>query len=144
MSCELCTPKHAKELWRNDNFYLIDASNDVFPCYLRLVSTKHVAEMTDLSPQARQEAWKLLELIESAIRDALHPDKVNHAQFGNMVPHLHFHVIARWKDDAYFPESPWGVRQREELPLATEERQKRVAELLSTLPSTLTLSMGKR
>jgi len=50
---------------------------------------------------------------EAALRSALHPDKINLASFGNMVPHLHWHVIPRYRDDRHFPESVWGSAQRE-------------------------------
>ncbi len=30
-----------------------------------------------------------------------------------MVPHLHWHVIPRYRDDRHFPESVWGAPQRE-------------------------------
>lgn len=42
----------------------------------------------------------------------MHPDKINLAQLGNMVPHLHWHLIPRYKDDTHFPESIWGMQQR--------------------------------
>lgn len=53
------------------------------------------------------------ETTEETMRDSLAPDKMNLAEFGNMVPHLHWHVIARWKDDGWYPECPWGTKQRE-------------------------------
>jgi diadenosine tetraphosphate (Ap4A) HIT family hydrolase len=30
-----------------------------------------------------------------------------------MVPHLHWHVIARFAWDSQFPQAVWGARQRE-------------------------------
>ncbi|MBP7641072.1 MAG: HIT domain-containing protein, partial [Thauera sp.] len=50
---------------------------------------------------------------EAALRNLLDPDKINLASFGNMVPHLHWHVIPRYRDDRHFPESVWGAPQRE-------------------------------
>ncbi|HXD50505.1 MAG TPA: HIT domain-containing protein, partial [Burkholderiales bacterium] len=38
--------------------------------------------------------------------------KINLAAFGNMTPHLHWHVIPRNADDAHFPNPIWGERQR--------------------------------
>jgi len=37
------------------------------------------------------------------------PDKINVAALGNMVPQLHIHVIARFTDDAAWPNPIWGV-----------------------------------
>jgi len=36
------------------------------------------------------------------------------ASFANMLPRVHIHVIARYKDDAYFPNPVWGEKLREE------------------------------
>jgi diadenosine tetraphosphate (Ap4A) HIT family hydrolase len=47
------------------------------------------------------------------MRSYYQPDKINIAMFGNYVPHLHIHVMARFKNDAFFPESMWGKKQRE-------------------------------
>ena len=41
------------------------------------------------------------------------PDKINIASFGNYVPHVHFHIMARFKEDSYFPEPMWGKKQRD-------------------------------
>ena len=40
--------------------------------------------------------------------DFYHPEKINIAMFGNYLPKLHVHVMARFKEDSHFPESMWG------------------------------------
>jgi hypothetical protein len=39
-------------------------------------------------------------------------EKVNLASLGNQVPHLHWHVIPRFKDDPHFPFAIWGRKMR--------------------------------
>jgi diadenosine tetraphosphate (Ap4A) HIT family hydrolase len=41
------------------------------------------------------------------------PTKINIASFGNYLPRVHFHVMARFKEDSFFPEPMWGIKQRE-------------------------------
>ena len=41
------------------------------------------------------------------------PTKINIASFGNYVPHVHFHIMARFENDSFFPEPMWGKKQRE-------------------------------
>ena len=41
------------------------------------------------------------------------PTKINIASFANYVPRVHFHVMARFESDSFFPESMWGKKQRE-------------------------------
>ncbi len=135
--CELCETLLEKAIWKNRFFYAIDASTDEFPCFIRIVSVKHVAEMSELSESERLYLWRLLETLEEAMRKFLSPDKINYAQFGNFVPHLHWHMIARWRDDAYFPECPWGSKQRTFDPRTTQERRAHTKELLKALPALL-------
>lgn len=106
--CEFCTSQHQAEFWRGHYFYAIDASSNDFPGFIRIVAVDHVAEMSALSPAVRTYLWDLLETTEETMRDSLAPDKMNLAEFGNMVPHLHWHVIARWKDDGLVSRMPLG------------------------------------
>ena len=131
MNCPLCSEKPAGEFWRGRHFYAIDAGNEDFPAYIRIVACDHMAEMSMLSPALKTELRALLDAAEDEMIAALAPDKMNWAQFGNMVPHLHWHLIARWKDDGWFPECPWGARQR---PVAAELSKKRREEALELLP----------
>lgn len=41
------------------------------------------------------------------------PEKINIASFGNMLPQVHWHIMARFRDDSYFPEPMWGTKQRD-------------------------------
>ena len=50
--------------------------------------------------------------VEAALRELLHPDKINLASLGNMTPHLHWHVIPRFRDDPHFPNAIWSAPLR--------------------------------
>ncbi|TNY02522.1 HIT family protein, partial [Escherichia coli] len=43
----------------------------------------------------------------------LRPTKVNLASLGNVVPHLHWHIIARFDTDSHYPAPVWAAAQRE-------------------------------
>jgi diadenosine tetraphosphate (Ap4A) HIT family hydrolase len=68
--------------------------------------------MTDLDTAARERLMRVVFAAETAVRRVMRPDKINLACFGNMVPHLHWHVIPRFADDRHFPNSVWGAAQR--------------------------------
>lgn len=112
MACELCTNKHPNELWRNKDVYVIDANEPLLPGYIRVVLCRHIAEMSDLSRESRHRLSDIVNLVEQTMRQVMQPDKINLAAFGTMVPHLHWHVIARFKDDPFFPSSTWSAQQR--------------------------------
>ena len=52
--------------------------------------------------------------VEQVLRSLLKPSKINLAALGNMVPHLHWHVIARFDWDSHYPGSVWAAPQRPE------------------------------
>ena len=88
------------------------------------------------------ELWNILNVVEEEIIKSLHPHKVNLAQFGNMVPHLHWHIIARWSDDSHFPECPWGPVQREVPDAVQTERRHMMEELKPSLRNILEKRFG--
>ena len=113
MDCVLCHPQKENVVWKNKELRVIQVDDPLFPGYFRVIWNKHIAEMSDLTDDERQLLEKVLLTVEKVVREQMQPDKINWAQFGNMVPHLHWHIIARYRDDSRFPESIWGLKQRE-------------------------------
>ena len=112
MDCVLCHPQKENVVWKNKELRVIQVDDPLFPGYFRVIWNKHIAEMSDLNDDERQFLEKVLLTVEKVVREQMQPDKINWAQFGNMVPHLHWHLIPRYKDDTHFPESIWGMQQR--------------------------------
>jgi len=50
---------------------------------------------------------------EATLREMMSPLKINLASLGNMVPHLHWHVIPRFPDDRHLPASIWAEPRRQ-------------------------------
>lgn len=113
MDCVLCHPQKENVVWKNKELRVIQVDDPLFPGYFRVIWNKHIAEMSDLTDDERQLLEKVLLTVEKVVREQMQPDKINWAQFGNMVPHLHWHIIARYRNDSHFPESIWGLKQRE-------------------------------
>ena len=80
--------------------------------FCRVIWNDHVREMTDLGAAGREHCMRVVFAVEQALRSVLKPHKINLASFGNLTPHLHWHVIPRWVNDAHFPNSVWGGRRR--------------------------------
>lgn len=112
MDCPLCAPPSGQILWEDGRCRVIRVDDPAHPGFCRVVWHEHVAEMTDLVVADRRHLLDVVMATEAALRGLLHPDKINLASFGNMVPHLHWHVIPRYHDDRHFPESVWGAPQR--------------------------------
>ena len=102
--------------------------------YAWLILVPRRAGMRDWIDLPRAEQHRLLDEVEScshALRAVAHPDKLNVAALGNMVPQLHVHVVARHVDDAAWPRPIWGIGER--VPYAADPLVARKAELLALL-----------
>ncbi|HEY3431580.1 MAG TPA: HIT family protein [Rhodocyclaceae bacterium] len=114
-NCELCTQPGGELLWQDERCRVIRVGGDdgtAFPGFCRVVWRDHIKEMSDLSAADQRHLLQVLLATEVAVRTAVQPDKINLASFGNMVPHLHWHVIPRWQDDSHFPGAIWAAAQR--------------------------------
>ena len=116
MSCELCDSDGGAVLWRDDFCRVVRPVVEGYPGLLRVIVNRHVKEMTDLGE--RERLMRVVFACECALRSAYGPDKVNLASRGNVVPHVHWHVIARFADDAHFPDPIWAAPRRTATPRA--------------------------
>ncbi len=92
--------------------YYIEVHESEIP-WLKIFTTKAYKELTDVPKPLRTTLYEVMELIEEQMRSYYNPKKINIAAFGNYLPHLHIHVMARFEKDAFFPEPMWGEKQRE-------------------------------
>ncbi|MDR2710425.1 MAG: HIT family protein [Burkholderiales bacterium] len=140
--CPFCAGDGGQVVSRDARCRVVLA-DEPFPGFCRVIWNDHVAEFTDLAPADRAHCMSVVAAVETALRALLSPDKMNLACFGNLTPHLHWHVIPRFADDSHFPNSVWGACQR---PGAARTLPSHFAESLAThlmkifsAPSTLTM-----
>lgn len=107
-SCHLCTALNERIIFSNDFVRIINANEPHYPAFTRVILQHHAMEMTDLNIIERQHLMEYVYLVEQAQRDILRPDKINLAAFGTMVPHIHWHIIPRFKWDLHYPASFWS------------------------------------
>ena len=110
--CPLCSSRGVPALWRDARLRVVSAADNDYPGFIRVIWDAHVREMTDLEPAERDHCLLVVFAAERALRDTLHPDKINVASLGNQVPHVHWHLIPRFSDDAHFPDPVWAARRR--------------------------------
>ena len=68
--------------------------------------------MSDLFNEEQLKLMRVVFKLESLINIFLKPDKINLASLGNIIPHVHWHVIPRFKEDRHFHKSIWSESQR--------------------------------
>jgi len=81
--------------------------------WLKIFTKKAHKEFSEASLEEKQEIWRALDIIEKEMLTFFKPKKINIASFGNYMPHLHWHIMARFQEDSFFPEPMWGKLQRE-------------------------------
>ncbi|MBX3657283.1 MAG: HIT family protein [Ramlibacter sp.] len=114
--CSLCESDGGALIHQGKRLRVIRADEPGFPAFYRVVWQAHVAELSDLASDDRQLCMEAVTVVEQALRDHLRPLKINLAALGNLVPHLHWHVIARFAWDSHYPAPVWAAPQRQVSP----------------------------
>ena len=112
-ACEFCDSPGGTVLWQDDFCRVVRADEPDYPGFCRVILARHAREMTDLPVRDRNRLMDVVFTVERAVRDAMAPHKMNVASLGNMVPHVHWHVIPRFSDDRHFPGPVWAAPRRE-------------------------------
>jgi len=99
------------EIYAND-LIKIEIEKSEIP-WLKIFTQKKYKELSQCPSEVKVEIFRLLDIIEKEMLDYYECEKINIASFGNYCPHVHFHIMARFKEDSYFPEPMWGEKQRE-------------------------------
>jgi diadenosine tetraphosphate (Ap4A) HIT family hydrolase len=128
-SCELCKSTGGELLHQAAQFRVVLIDDDNYPGFCRVIWQDHVKEVTDLPELDRMLLMDVLWQVELVVREVMQPEKINLASFGNMVPHLHWHVIPRYTDDVHFPQPVWGQAQRAPQPASLQVRRERLEAL---------------
>jgi diadenosine tetraphosphate (Ap4A) HIT family hydrolase len=115
--CQLCDAAGGHVVFRADKFRLVRCEEDAaLPAFYRIVWEEHVAEFSDLAAADRSLCIEAVTQVEKVLRAHLNPKKINLASLGNAVPHLHWHVIARFDWDNRYPAPVWSPPTRDVQP----------------------------
>lgn len=126
--CALCADDGGSLVWHGKALRVVHVEEDGFPGYYRVIWNAHVAEFSALTAEEQAACMQAVASVERALIQHLEPTKVNLASLGNQVPHLHWHVVARFEWDTHFPNPIWGESRR-----AREHEQE--AALRALLPA---------
>jgi len=90
----------------------IDVHESEIP-WLKIFTNIPHKEFSQCSAEEKVMIIDMLDLIEVEMLEYFKPEKINIASFGNVLPRVHWHIMARFSEDSYFPEPMWGTKQRE-------------------------------
>ena len=86
-----------------------------FPGYTFLFTKQHVTELFLLEKDVRAAVMEEVSKVAAALYTIFKPDKMNYELIGNMVPHIHWHIVPRFRTDALWPRTAWAEEHEEQL-----------------------------
>jgi diadenosine tetraphosphate (Ap4A) HIT family hydrolase len=89
---------------------LID--NSKFPWIILIPKRKKVYDITGLNTKDQILLIKEIVFCSKFMQKAFKTSKLNIEKIGNIVPQLHIHIIARFKNDTSWPLSVWVVKEK--------------------------------
>ncbi len=141
-TCPLCNK------WRDEpelrvaelerSFVLLNR-DQFFSGYCFVVAKEHVTELFHLDPVERATIMEEVTAVAAALAGAFRPDKVNYELLGNMEPHMHWHIVPRFRTDPLWPRPIWSEPHQEVL-LSPEEYAQRIEVIKANMMSLQILS----
>jgi diadenosine tetraphosphate (Ap4A) HIT family hydrolase len=103
-----------------------------FPGYALLFTKQHVTELFHLDAAVRGTLMEEVARVAETLQRLFQPTKINYELLGNMVPHMHWHIIPRFNTDSLWPRPVWA-EPHVELVLTPEEYTQRCVAIREAL-----------
>jgi diadenosine tetraphosphate (Ap4A) HIT family hydrolase len=141
VSCAACARIALIPEERNPDFiaelsesYVTLADEQAYRGYCILLLKEHAEHLADLAWERQLRLWEDVARVAAVLRRELSPRRINYACLGNLLTHVHWHVIPRYPDDPE-PQHPIWVRPLEERRAALDaaERRALIARLRQAL-----------
>lgn len=112
--------------------YVILNRDQFFPGYTLLFTKSHVTELFHLEQEVRSALVEEINGVARALYDLFRPDKINYELLGNMVAHMHWHLVPRFASDPLWPRPIWA-EPHDEAHLTPDEYLQRIAAIRKAL-----------
>jgi diadenosine tetraphosphate (Ap4A) HIT family hydrolase len=112
--------------------YVLLNRDQFFPGYTFVFAKAHVTELFHLEAEARRQVMEEVSAVAAALARVFNPAKMNYELLGNMVPHLHWHLVPRFTDDPLWPRPIWSEPHAER-PLSAEEYRETIDRIRAAL-----------
>jgi diadenosine tetraphosphate (Ap4A) HIT family hydrolase len=90
-----------------DHSYFVVGDHQFHIGYALVLLKDHFREPFDLAPDVQQEHFLEVMRAAKAIRETFYPSKLNFSCYGNVEPHVHWHIIPRYETDPTPISDPW-------------------------------------
>ena len=103
-----------------------------FPGYTLLFTKQHVTELFHLDREVRTGLMEEVSRVAEALSGVFRADKINYELLGNMVPHIHWHLVPRFSSEALWPRPIWS-EAHDELLLSPQAYRERIGLIRQVL-----------
>ena len=120
-------------IYEDEEIYIENEKSEI--PWVKIFTKQAYRELGDVPQDLRERLWKVYDVVEKQMKDYYKPSKINMASFANMLPRVHLHVMARFQEDSYFPNSMWGEKLRDAKLILPNENEfyKRLKKVLDNL-----------
>ena len=115
-----------------EHSFVVLNRDQYFPGYSLLFTKQHVTELFHLDRSLRAGLMEEVSCVAEALFTLFQPDKINYELLGNMVPHIHWHLVPRHSSEPLWPRPIWSEAHNELL-LSPQEYRERIAAIRQVL-----------
>ena len=127
---QLADDTHPLAQFELSELRLMDDANH--PWLILVPRIDGAVELVDLDEAQQALLTREIARTSRALQSAFAPHKLNVAALGNLVPQLHVHVIARYREDIAWPRPVWGMASAQPYsPDALVQRIRRLQDALN-------------
>lgn len=112
--------------------YIMLNRDQFFRGYCFVFTKMHVCELFHLDVLTRSGIIEEVNAVAAALFSIFTPAKINYELLGNMVPHMHWHIIPRFTGDPLWPRPIWS-EPHEPVELAATEYAERISLIRNKL-----------
>jgi diadenosine tetraphosphate (Ap4A) HIT family hydrolase len=115
-----------------EHSFVVLNRDQYFPGYTLLFTKRHATELFHLDRTVRGRLMEEVSCVAEALFKLFKPDKINYELLGNMVPHIHWHLVPRHSAEPLWPRPIWSEPHKDLL-LSPHEYQERIELIRKTL-----------
>lgn len=123
--CEKWVDDAEMQIAELEHCYVLLNRDQFFPGYSFVFTKEHVTELFHLDRPNRQAVVEEVNLVAEVLNKVFEPTKMNYELLGNMVPHMHWHLVPRFDKDPLWPKPIW-TEPHEEVHLSAAEYAERI------------------
>lgn len=103
--------------------YVVFCDHQTFEGYTLFLCKRNVSELDELDVLFKNKFLYEMSIVAQAVRVVFGPDKLNYELLGNAEPHLHWHIIPRYKNDLAWGHPIWSLSKDQRERVLFEETQ---------------------